>query len=93
MARFEQQRDFAERRAAQVNDFHRGAGSVDGHLAAGAEAAVEIVEIGQRPTVEEVRLLAHDDVDHRVRAAIEHSPGQQRRVLEQFVGVDAEAAR
>jgi hypothetical protein len=88
---FEQQSELAMGLAVALH----GTGGIEdafgAERSAGTEAAVEFVEVAFGPTGEDFGIGVDDFLDHRIRAAVEQAMQQERRILKQFVGGDAQA--
>jgi hypothetical protein len=73
-----------------VHGFGGGEDALFGELAAGAEAAVELIEVGFRPGGKRLGMAGDDAIDERVRGPIELARGAAAGRAEEFVDFDAE---
>src|SRR4051794_40064841 len=77
--------------AFRVCSLSRGQYSLFGQLAAGAEAAVKLIEIGLRPVAEKFRMLGDTAFDERVGCPIKSTRRHPRNRLEQLIDRNAQA--
>ncbi len=90
-AGFEDDADLAPEFALGVHGFGGGKDTIFGKLAAGAEAAVELVEVGVGPALEDVAAGGDDAFDKRVGGPIEPLLGRPSRLAEKLVDFDAQS--